>query len=90
MSDTPDQINFETFVLSVGTAAMMALGEIENPITKKKEADIGAARQNIDILEILLEKTKGNLNEREEKVLSSVLYETRVKFVDQSKASKDS
>lgn len=78
------EINFETFILSVGTAAMMALGEIENPMTKKKEVDIESAKQNIRILEILAEKTKGNLEDREEKMLQGVVYEVRMKFVEKS------
>ena len=53
-------MTFEAFILSLGTAAMAALGEIENPITKTKDKDLGAAKQHIDILEILLDKTKNN------------------------------
>lgn len=74
-------ITFETFVLSLGTATMVALGEVENPVTRKKEKNSEAAKQNISILEVLEEKTKGNLNERETKLLKDVLYETRLKFV---------
>jgi hypothetical protein len=65
----------------LGTATLVALGEIENPMTKKKDENLEAARQNIDILEILLEKTKGNLSENESNLLSGVLFETRMKFV---------
>ncbi len=75
------KITFETFILSLGTATLVALGEIENPMTKKKDENREAAKQNIDILEMLMEKTKGNLNEQEKKLLEGVLYETRMKFV---------
>lgn len=75
------QLTFETFALSLGTATMIALGEIENPVTKKKEESLEAAKHNIAILEILTEKTKGNLSESEEKLLQSLLYECRMKFV---------
>lgn len=78
-------INFETFVLSLGTATLVSLGEIDNPVTKAREENIEAAKQNIDILEMLVEKTKGNLSEREDKLLSGILYETRMKFVAKSK-----
>lgn len=83
--DQNPSINFETFVLSLGTASMMALGEIENPVTKKKEENIEAARQNIDILELLVLKTKGNLEEKEAKLLNDVLYQVRLKYVEKKK-----
>lgn len=91
--DTPstngqhEALNFETFVLSLGTASFVALGEIENPLTKKNELDLPAAKQNISILEILAEKTKGNLNEREAKLIEQVLYETRMRYVAKQKDS---
>jgi len=79
-------VNFENFVLSLGTATLVALGEIENPVTKKKEKDLASARHHIDILEMLLTKTKGNLSSQEESLLNEVLYATRMKFVGQQKA----
>jgi hypothetical protein len=78
------EINFETFILSVGTAAMMALGEIENPMTKKKEVDLESAKQNIRILEVLAEKTKGNLDDREQKMMQGISYEIKMKFVEKT------
>ncbi len=87
MSKTTDSMNsgpvtFETFVLSLGTATLMALGEIENPISKKREKDLPSARQHIDILEVLLEKTKGNLSEHENGLINEILYTARMKFLD--------
>lgn len=82
MSETPSpSMSFEAFVLSIGTASLVALGEIDNPITKKKEKDLPSARHHIDILEILLQKTRGNLNTQENKLLEDILYETRMKYV---------
>lgn len=81
------QINFETFVLSLGTATYVALGEIENPVTKENETNIPAAKQNIDILDVLVEKTKGNLTEREQKLLQDILYEARMKYVAKANTS---
>lgn len=80
-----DSLNFETFVLSLGTATMVSLGEIENPVTKKRDKNLGAAKQNIEILDILSEKTKGNLNDMETKILQGILYETRLKYVEARK-----
>lgn len=79
-------VSFESFVLSLGTATLVALGEIENPVTKKKEKDLTSARQHIDILEMLMAKTSGNLSPQEQSLLSEVLYATRMKFVGQPKA----
>jgi hypothetical protein len=76
-----DAVNFETFLLSMGTAALIALGEVENPVTKKREKDLDSAKQHIAILEILEQKTAGNLSEREQALLKEILYTARMKFV---------
>jgi len=81
MADAASEMTFEAFVLSLGTATLVALGEVENPMTKKKEKDLRAAKQHIDILEILSQKTQGNLNPQEQNLLAEILYATRLKFV---------
>jgi hypothetical protein len=78
-------MTFEAFILSLGTASMVALGELENPMTKKREKDVNAAKQHIDILEILLEKTKNNLTENEAKLLNEMIYTLRIKYVELTK-----
>lgn len=74
-------MNFETFVLSLGTATLVSLGEIDSPVSGKKEKNALSAKQHIDILEMLSEKTKGNLSESEARLLQQILYEVRLKFV---------
>lgn len=74
-------VSFETFMLSLGTATLVALGEIENPVTRKKEKDLQAAKQHIDILEMLQTKTKGNLTAQEQSLLNEIVYTSRMKFV---------
>lgn len=86
MADVPS-LSFETFILSLGTATLVATGEVENPVTKKKEKNLEAAKQNIEILEILADKTRGNLTESESKLLNQILYETRLRFVESKKGS---
>ena len=81
---TETKITFEAFTLSLATATLVALGEIENPMTKKKEKDPEAARQHIDILEMLSVKTKGNLTESEAKLMQDILYQMRMKFIGSS------
>ena len=70
------------FILSsYVTQAYIALGQIENPSTGQKEKDIKAAKFFIDLIEVLKEKTEGNLDETEEKSIDSVLAELRLHFV---------
>uniref|UniRef100_A0A7V4JPU9 DUF1844 domain-containing protein n=1 Tax=Thermodesulfobacterium geofontis TaxID=1295609 RepID=A0A7V4JPU9_9BACT len=74
-------ITFSTFVLSLNTAALVHLGEIPDPITNKKQVNLTLAKQTIDTLEMLREKTKGNLSLDEEKLLQSIIYELKLKFL---------
>lgn len=74
-------INFSTFILSLNTAALIHLGELPDPITNKKEVNLTLAKQTIDTLEVLREKTKGNLTPEEERLLQTILYELKLKFL---------
>jgi len=76
------EINFSTFVISLSTQALMHLGEIPNPITGKMEDDVPVAKQMIDIIGMLREKTRGNLDQGEEKLLDDVLFNLRMKYVE--------
>jgi hypothetical protein len=75
------ELNFSTFVFSLGTSAMYHFGDFPDPMTKKAERNLEAAKQTIDILAILKEKTKGNLSDDEERLLESLLYELRMRYV---------
>jgi len=75
------ELNFSTFVFSLGTSAMYHFGDFPDPVTKKAERNLEAAKQTIDILAILKDKTKGNLSEDEERLLESLLYELRMRYV---------
>ena len=76
------EINFSTFVISLSTQALMHLGEIADPLSGKVESDVTAAKQMIDILGMLREKTKGNLNSGEERLLEDILFDLRMKYVE--------
>ena len=80
-------LDFTTFVLSVSSAAFMGLGLVPRPGVQTKEVDLELARQNIDLLELMKEKTKNNLSKDEEQLLDSVLYELRMQFVAVGKKS---
>src|SRR5512139_2067348 len=75
-------LNFGTFVLSLSTQALAHLGEIPNPLDNHVAVDLVAAKQMIDILGILKEKTKGNLDSSESGLLDTVLYDLRLKYVE--------
>jgi hypothetical protein len=79
-------VDFGTFVLSLGSSAIMHLGEYEHPESGKVEKDLPMAKHTIDLLSMLQEKTKGNLNAQEDKLLESLLYDLRIRFVNASKA----
>jgi len=75
------ELDFSTFVFSLGTSAMYHFGDFPDPATKKAERNLEAAKQTIDILAILQAKTKGNLSDDEERLLDSLLYELRMRYV---------
>jgi hypothetical protein len=81
-------IDFSTLVLSLGTTALYQLGEIGNSESGAEgpvEPNLPIARQTIDTLEMLTEKTRGNLTDTESKLLESILYELHMRFVEASK-----
>ena len=74
-------ITFATFVISLGDSAMIHLGVIPHPATGEPQPDLRAARQTIDILGILEDKTKGNLSEEEQSLMDQLLYGLRMQFI---------
>ncbi len=77
------RVDFSTFVLSLGTTALYQLGAMPDPATGEKvEADPLVAKQTIDTLEMLRDKTRGNLDDEERKLIDSLLYELRMRFVE--------
>ena len=85
----PGPVSFIGFVLSLASTAAVHFGDVPNPVSGEKAApDLIAARQMIDILSLLEEKTKGNLTAEERSVLEQVLYELRMRFVQVATAEK--
>ena len=78
-------VDFHTFVLSLGSSALLHLGELEHPEAGRAEKDLPLAKHTIDILAMLQEKTKGNLTAAEEKLMESLLYDLRLRYVNASK-----
>jgi len=77
--------SFEVIVSTYATQAAVALGQIQNPITKKTEVDIPQAKFAIDLLQILDEKTKGNRTAEEDKFLEDCLYQLRMVYISKSR-----
>jgi len=84
-----NQLYFTQLVLMFHAAAMQQMGKIKNPLTDKIERDLSAAQGSIDLLDMLKEKTKGNLSADEERLLSNVLKELKLNYIDEMNKPAD-
>ena len=75
------EINFPTFIFSLNSSALVHLGVIEDPATNQKNKNLPMAKQTIDILGMIEDKTKGNLTDDEANMLQHILYELRMIYV---------
>jgi hypothetical protein len=82
------EVTMATFVFSLSSSALVHLGEIPEPETNMSRVDLPIAKQIIDTLGMLQEKTKGNLDPDEERLLRSVLYDLRMRYVQKSSGKK--
>lgn len=81
------EVDFMNFITSLSLQSLISLGEIESPFTNKKELNIKQARFLIDTLDMIKQKTAGNLAEEESKVLESMLYELKMKYIEKNKGA---
>jgi len=79
------EIDFSAFIFSLGTSALLHLGEVPDPATQKHEKNLPLAKQTIDILGILREKTRGNLTPDEDKLMENLLTDLRWRYVREVK-----
>jgi len=77
---------FMQLVLGLQSSAWMLLGKVANPMTGKIEKNLDAAKATIDTLEVLKEKTKGNLSKNEEDILTQSLSQLQLNYVEEVKA----
>ena len=77
------EVNFSTFILSLSSSVLMHLGEIPDPISKEKKKDLSLAKHTIDVMGMLQEKTEGNLTDNEKKLMDGILYDLRMRYVQQ-------
>lgn len=75
------EVNFTSFVLSLSTSAMYHFGDFPDPVSKKAERNLPAAKQTIDILTMLRDKTAGNLDEGEKSLIDGMLFELKMRYV---------
>jgi hypothetical protein len=83
LPDLP-KLDFSTFVLGIIGSAYVHLGDAPSP-DGSMDQDLVLARQNIDLLGLLQEKTKGNLMGDEERLLDQALYDLRMRFLEVAK-----
>ena len=82
---SPDEANIGTLFLSLSTQALMHLGEIPDLATGESARDLRTARTIIDLLAVLEQKTKGNLDASEAVLLERILFDLRMRFVEISR-----
>jgi len=85
----PQEITFGLFLSSLMIEGLIALGDLENPITKKKEANLNQARYIIDVIAMLEEKTKNTVIAEEKNAFEQMLYELRMRYVSKTNAPKE-
>ncbi len=85
MSNQIPSVDFTTFILSLSTAAYMGLGVVPVEENSSLKVDLDMAKMNIDFLELIRQKTKGNLTEQEVQLLDQLLFELRLKFIEKQK-----
>lgn len=76
------KIDLTTFFLSVSSAAFMGLGMVPPPEGGPAKVDLELARQNIDLLELMQDKTRGNRTTEEDRLIEQLLFEARMRFVE--------
>jgi len=85
-ADALPRVDFATFILSLSHSALVHLGDAPNPETGHVDKSLALARQTIDLIAMLEEKTKGNLTGDEERLIGQILYDLRMRYVELSRA----
>ncbi len=75
------EVNFSSLIFSLSSSALLHIGEIADPQTGEKRVDLPMAKHSIDIISMLKEKTKGNLDDEEQKFIDSILTDLRLRYV---------
>lgn len=78
------ELNFATFLMSLNASALVQLGCHPDPSTSETIKNLSIAKQTIDVIAMLAEKTKGNLTEDENRLLTNILYELRLLYIKET------
>lgn len=81
------EVTFAGFLLSLNTTALFHLGEITHPETGEKVVDLEMVKHTIDTITIIRDKTKGNLEKDEEELISNILYDLKLRYVNATSKS---
>jgi Domain of unknown function (DUF1844) len=81
------EVTFASFIVGLSTEALALLGEMPHPATGERTCDLGGAQQIIDIIGLLREKTRGNLDHDEESLIDAILFDLRMKYVEIARQS---
>ncbi len=84
MSQEIPPATFQILVSTFATQAAVSLGQIDNPVTSKRETNLPQAKFAIDLLDILASKTKDNLDKEEDEFLKGMLYQLRMLYLDRN------
>ncbi len=78
------EVTFTTLIMSLNTSALYHLGELDNPETGEKNKDVVLCKHTIDTLQLLKDKTSGNLTEKEKVLLDNILTDLRFRYVKET------
>jgi uncharacterized protein DUF1844 len=79
------EITLTTFLMSLSTQALMCLGEIPNPVDGKTETELPAVKELIDVISMLQDKTRGNVDPAEARLFEKILFDLRMRFVEKAR-----
>jgi hypothetical protein len=72
--------DFSSFIFSISTTVLMDLGEIDHPIDKEKKVNLQMAKHSIAVLDMIKEKTKGNLNDQEQALIDNIVADLKLRY----------
>lgn len=78
-------LDFTTFILSLASTALIQMGAAPEPETNQVAKNLVLARQTMDVLGMLRDKTRGNLTGEEQKFFDAILHDLRLRFIEASK-----
>jgi len=82
MRGAAPEIDFTTLIMSFASASMIGLGMVPDPAMGTTQKNLVIAQQNIDIITLLKEKTRGNLTQEEDRLIDQILYELRMYYIE--------